>query len=154
MKTTTTTLPPRLIITSSLLYTLQVLIAGILCGTVRVPLLEPLLGERTAQLLEMPIMGMVILRSARAIVKRAVAEMKVGATRLKPGVVSIGKGDWLIIGVLSLFWLLVVEIGVYAWIHRGEGMGWQGWIWDRDPVAGLVFFGMLGVFALFPAVIE
>ncbi len=44
--------------------------AGFVLGSIRVPLLVPRLGERAAELIEMPFMFVVVLLSARFITKR------------------------------------------------------------------------------------
>ena len=51
-------------------YFALVLGAGFVLGTIRVPFLVPRLGERYAELLEMPIMFVVIVLAARYVVRR------------------------------------------------------------------------------------
>ena len=53
-----------------LLYFFIVLGTGFALGVVRVPFLVPQLGERYAELLEMPIMFVVIVLAARHVVRR------------------------------------------------------------------------------------
>ncbi|KAK5658051.1 hypothetical protein OQA88_2607 [Cercophora sp. LCS_1] len=131
------------IISTSLLYTLLVFSGGFICGIIRVPVLEPHLGERYAQLLEMPLMAVVIWKSARLVVKRV---------RVKTGGAST-KRDGVAIGMLALAWFLVIEGGFYLWIHQGEGKSVRDWIRERDPAAGAAFFGLLCVFGLLPGLL-
>lgn len=44
--------------------------AGFVLGSIRVPILVPRLGERMAELIEMPFMFVVVLCSARFIIRR------------------------------------------------------------------------------------
>ena len=57
-------------IKASVLYFAMVLGTGFILGVLRVPFLVPRLGERYAELSEMPIMFVVIVMAARYIVKR------------------------------------------------------------------------------------
>ncbi|KAK3381055.1 hypothetical protein B0H63DRAFT_474818 [Podospora didyma] len=136
------------IISTSLLYTLLVFGAGFVCGIIRVIFLEPRLDDRYAQLLEMPLMMAVIWRSARIVVSRIKTQTR--AT----GDSEEGKGKYIAVGALALFFFLVTEGGLYALIHRGEGKGWHDWVWDRDPVAGSLFFAMLGVMMALPTILS
>jgi hypothetical protein len=56
------------ILLTSLLYTSLVFFAGFLCGLIRIPILEPYLGDRRAQLLETPFMVLAIWKSAQYMV--------------------------------------------------------------------------------------
>jgi len=135
------------ILTASLIYTLLVFSGGFLCGIIRVPILEPWLGERYAQLLEMPLMIVVIWRSAKLVVSRMNARL----ARDSRG--GIREDGYLAVGVLALVWFLVVEIGLYRWVHRGEGKGWRDWVWERDLVSGAGFFAVLGGFMVLPGML-
>ena len=53
-----------------LLYFTLVFVAGFILGTTRVLLLVPQVGERNAELIEMPLMLVVIYFSARFIVRK------------------------------------------------------------------------------------
>ncbi|KAK0639750.1 hypothetical protein B0T16DRAFT_423678 [Cercophora newfieldiana] len=143
----------RQIISSSLLYTLLVFSGGFLCGCIRVPFLEPLLGQRTAQLLEMPVMAMVIWRSARVVVRRMSFRPKGQKQRLGSMAVEIDSDCRLLMGLLALAWFVALEVGLYSWVNRAEQKGWKEWVFERDYVAGSVFFGLLVGFAVLPAVV-
>ncbi|KAK0702667.1 hypothetical protein B0H67DRAFT_594882 [Lasiosphaeris hirsuta] len=136
------------ILSTSFIYTLLVFTGGFLCGIIRVPIIEPRIGSRYAQLLEMPLMMAVIWRSARLVLTRHKAQSS-GSSRYN----NQGKGRLIAVGALALLWFLAIEGRLYAWIHQGEDKDWQDWIWDRDPVAGTVFFALLGVFMALPAML-
>jgi hypothetical protein len=107
--------------------------AGFLMGSVRVPVLVPRLGERMAELLEMPVMFAVIWFASRWVVRRFALPPAAGV-RWRTGLVALA----LMIGAeLSLAILLQNR-------SLGEYIG------SRDPVSGSVYLAMLGVFAAMP----
>lgn len=107
--------------------------AGFLMGTVRVPILVPRLGERLAELLEMPVMFVVIWFAARWVVRRF-ALLPSPRVRWRTGLIALA----LLIGAeLSLALLL-----------QGQSLG--DYVASRDPVSGSVYLAMLGVFAAMP----
>jgi hypothetical protein len=108
--------------------------AGFLLGMVRVPLLVPRLGTRWAELLEMPVMALVIWFAARRIV-RVHALPAAAAPRLAAG-------------ALALALLLAAELGLGMWLSGGSV---AEVVAARDPVSGSVYLAMLLVFALMPA---
>ncbi|MBY0437862.1 MAG: VanZ family protein [Burkholderiales bacterium] len=109
--------------------------AGFMLGTARVPLLEPVVGEGIAQLLEMPVMAVVILLSAGWLVRRD-----------REGV---GRAGWLGAGGMAATGVLVADLAVGV-ILRGM-TAWQV-VAGRDPVAGLAYGTAIIVFALAPTV--
>jgi hypothetical protein len=117
-------------------YFAMVLGAGFLLGIIRVPLLVPRLGERVAELLEMPIMLLVIVLSARFIVRRFALPPAAG-TRLS-------------VGVLALALSIAAELLLAAALQdRSVGE----YIASRDPVSGSVYLAVLGLFALMPLIL-
>jgi hypothetical protein len=108
--------------------------AGFLLGVVRVPLLVPRLGTRWAELLEMPVMALVIWFAARRIV-RVHALPAAAAPRLAAG-------------SLALALLVAAELGLGTWL---SGRSVADVVAARDPVSGPVYLAMLLVFALMPA---
>lgn len=107
--------------------------AGFLLGVPRVLWLVPRLGERSAELLEMPVMGLVMLVTARALVRR------------NP---SLGVGDWTRVGGLALALLIAAELSLAFLL---EGLSPRQALLQRDPVSGSVYLCMLLVFAALPA---
>ena len=123
-------------IKAGITYFAIVLGAGFLMGSVRVPFLVPRLGERMAELIEMPVMFVVILLAARFITKRFALPPR-ASVRLAAGFLALG------LSVLAEFLLAAVlqdrSVGEY--------------IASRDPVSGSVYLAMLLLFALMPLVL-
>lgn len=117
------------------LYFALVLGAGFVLGSIRVPLLVPRLGERYAELLEMPIMFLVIVMAARYVVRRFSLPARL-AVRLQMGFAALG------MSVLAELLLATVL----------QGRSLAAFIASRDPVSGSVYLGMLLLFALMPAI--
>jgi hypothetical protein len=106
---------------------------GFLLGSVRVPFLVPRLGERFAELAEMPLMFAAIFLAAGHVVR------KYGALIAQPG--------WWLVGGISLAFLAAAEL-FFALVLTGRGIG--EYIASRDPVSGSVYLAMLAVFAAMP----
>ena len=121
------------IVTAGFSYFAMVFGAGFLLGAVRIPLLVPRFGERVAELLEMPVMFVVILLSARFTIKRFALPPTVPA-RLGTGVLALG--------------LLVAAELLLAALLQGRSPA--EYVASRDPVSGSVYAGMLVLFAAMP----
>jgi hypothetical protein len=106
--------------------------AGFLLGIVRVLTLEPRLGARWAELVEAPLMLVVIVVSARFVVRRFPAPRGAG---------------YLISGAIALLLLLLVELSVVLGMR---GLTLSEYFAERDPVAGSVYVVLLIVFAAMP----
>lgn len=115
------------------LYFALVLGTGFLLGMVRVPFLVPRIGERWAELAEMPIMAIVIYLSAGYILRRY------------PEVCSHGKS--LAVGLLALVLSVSAELGL-AVVLQDQTLA--EFIASRDKVSGSVYIALLVVFALMP----
>lgn len=124
-------------IKAGLAYFALVFGAGFVLGVLRVILLVPQLGERTAELAEMPIMLVVILISARFVVRHF------GVPHSMPA--RLGSG------LLALVLLLTAELAL-AVILQERSLA--DYVSSRDPVSGSVYLAMLGLFALMPSFIE
>ncbi len=107
--------------------------AGFVMGMVRVPLLAPRLGERIAELLEMPLMLAAIYFAARYVVRRFA--------------VPPSADPRLQVGVMALLLLLAAEL-TFAVMLQDQSLA--EYIASRDPVSGSVYLAMLGVFAGMP----
>ena len=118
------------------LYFVLVFGAGFVLGPIRILWLVPRVGERTAELMEAPIMLVVIVLAARWISRRVAGP----PTPLR----------LLCVGFVGLGLLLVVEFTVVLWL-RGLTIG--EYFAKRDPVAGAVYIVMLGVFAVMPLLV-
>jgi hypothetical protein len=128
------------IITSSLLYFTLVFFSGFALGCIRVPFLQPLVGDRVAQLLEMPIMMLAITKSAKLVVRR-----------LHP---QPPKSHLFLIGMIAVTLMLAAEAVGSVYIAGKDWNGLAYWVADRDAVAGPIYFAMLGVFAVMPAWVD
>ena len=118
------------------LYFVLVFGAGFVLGPIRILWLVPRVGESTAELMEAPIMLVVIVLAARWIARR------VAAPATPPRLFGVG--------VVALGLLLVVEFTVVLWL-RGLTIG--EYFARRDPVAGTAYIMMLGVFAVMPLLV-
>lgn len=110
--------------------------AGFVLGSIRVPLLVPRFGERVAELVEMPIMFVLIVASARFIVRRFSL----------PGDTAARLGA----GFLALALLLAAEV-LLAVALQERTLG--EYVASRDPVSGTVYLAMLALFAVMPLVL-
>ena len=110
--------------------------AGFVLGTGRVLIIVPLLGERVAELLELPLMLGVIVFAARWIVRYRLAAPRLLSTTLS-------------VGFLSLGIILFAELGVGMWLR---GMSATEVFFNRDPVSGTAYYISLLLFAVMPAI--
>jgi hypothetical protein len=121
---------------ASLVYFAIVMGAGFVLGMIRVPLLVPRLGERYAELLEMPFMLVIIILAARYVIRRFVL----------PAQLSVR----LPVGFIALVCVVLTELLLVV-IMQGESVA--QYFGSRDPVSGLVYLCMLLLFALMPAIL-
>ncbi|MFO0721007.1 MAG: hypothetical protein U0319_09760 [Nitrospira sp.] len=119
--------------TPAFAYFLIVFGAGFLLGTIRVLLLLPVLGERAAELLEMPFMLIVIVLAARWIDRRFLA-----------GVDDRGR---IVVGLLAFGLVLSAEFVVGIALR---GMTPRDVLFARDPVSGAAYYLSLLLFAVMP----
>ena len=124
------------IIKAGLAYFVLVFGAGFMLGAIRVPFLVPRLGERIAEIIEMPFMFVIVLLSAKFIVRRFALPATTSA-RLRVGLLALGL-------VLAAEILLAVAI-------QKQSLG--EYIASRDPVSGTIFLLLLALFALMPLII-
>lgn len=125
--------PGVLIAKGGALYFALVFGAGFLLGPIRLEFVAPRLGARMAELIEAPIMFVVILASARWVARRLAVPFAAG--------VRLG------IGCLALGLMLSAECTLVIWL-RGQSIG--DYLATRDPVSGTVYYVMLGVFGAMP----
>lgn len=110
--------------------------AGFILGSLRVPFLVPRFGERLAELMEMPLMFVVILLSARFVIRRF-ALPPTASVRLKAGLLALA---------LTVCTELLLTVGF-------QGQTLRAYISSRDPVSGSVYLAMLGLFAVMPLIL-
>lgn len=102
--------------------------AGFLLGPLRVLLLEPRIGQRAAELTELPLMIVTITFAARFILARYPQHP-------------------LRTGLVALALLLGAEIAVGVALR---GLTVAQILFDRDPVAGPAYYASLAYFGILP----
>jgi hypothetical protein len=117
----------------SLLYFALVFGAGFVLGPLRVLLLEPHLGSRGAELVEMPIMLLVIWAAASWLTRRFAQNL---STR-----------EQLSIGTLAVMGVLAADIAVGVFLR---GMTIAEVFLRRDAISSIVYYGLLVLCALMP----
>lgn len=118
---------------SSLGYFLLVFTAGFILGIVRVGLLIPEMGERNAELIEIPVMLLVIYFSARLVVTRFPALARLSA--------------YLVLGLIALVLLLLIEFTLVLGLW---GLSLAEYFTARDPVSGMAYAVSLLIYLLMP----
>ena len=118
---------------AALVYFAFVLGAGFILGVLRVPFVVPRIGERWAELAEMPFMAAVIFLSAGYVLRRFPAIRLHGRT-------------WFV-GFVALALAVVAELGL-AVALQSRTLG--EYLASRDRISGSVYLAMLVVFALMP----
>lgn len=121
------------IFTPALVYFLIVFGAGFVLGTIRVLFVLPLFGERTAELLEMPLMLAVIVVAARWITRRYLQRAQ---SRVQ-----------LVVGLTAMNYMLAAEFLVGVTLRGLSPM--EVWF-NRDPVSGTAYYLSLLLFATMP----
>lgn len=124
------------IIKAGLAYFVLVFGAGFILGAIRVPFLVPRLGERIAEIIEMPFMFAIVLLSAKFIVRHFAVPATTSAR--------------LSVGLMALGLTLATEILLAVAIQK-QSLG--EYIASRDPVSGTIFLLLLALFALMPLII-
>jgi hypothetical protein len=121
---------------AAVLYFVLVLGTGVVLGSIRVPFLVPRLGERYAELLEMPIMFVAIVLAARYVIRRFDLPASL-SVRLR-------------VGFAALAMSVLAELLLAAAL---QGRSVVRYIASRDPVSGSVYLVMLLLFALMPSIL-
>lgn len=123
-------------IKAGLAYFALVFGAGFVLGVLRVTLLVPRLGERIAELSEMPLMFVVIVVAAKLVTRRFAVPFSVAA-RLGTGLLALG--------------LLIAAELLLAVVLQDRSLA--DYVASRDVVSGSVYLAMLALFAVMPALI-
>jgi hypothetical protein len=109
---------------------------GFVFGLVRVALVAPIIGERYAELAEMPFMFVALTLAARFVVRRF-AGLRT-------------RWQWVAVGVAALALLVAAELLLTVML---AGRSVESYLAARDPVSGLVYLAMLVVFAAMPCLL-
>ena len=123
-----------LMLKASLTYFGIIFGVGFVFGMIRVPFLVPAIGERYAELVELPFMLAAVFGAARWVVRRFGIGSKVVLA--------------LFLGILSASLLLLIEFSVVLWIR---GVSLSEFLESRDPVAATAYYIAAAIFALMPA---
>jgi len=123
----------KTLLLGSLSYFILVFTAGFVLGVARVLLLVPQIGERYAELLEMPLMLIAIYLAAKFIVYRF------------PSLPQ--RSAYLVVGVSALALLLLVEFTVVLGLRE---ISLTTYLTSRDPVSGSAYVASLFVYTLMP----
>lgn len=130
---TTLSLPSGLVARASATYFALTFGAGFLLAFVRIPFLVPRFGERIAELLETPVMLLVIFFASRYVVRRF---RLIAAPRIA-----------IAVGLCALMLLLVAELMLAVTISDASI---AEYISSRDPVSGSVYAASLLFYAALP----
>jgi hypothetical protein len=120
-------------ICAGLVYFAIVLGTGFVLGVFRVPFLVPRIGERWAELAEMPIMGATIFFAAGYILRRF------------PDIHLPSRA--MVAGLLALALAVCAELGLAVFLQSKTLAEYLG---SRDKVSGSVYLAMLVAFAFMP----
>jgi hypothetical protein len=118
------------------LYFGLVFAAGFALGAARVVWIVPRVGERVAELLEMPVMLAVTVLAARWVAGR------LGEPRTRGVLVGVG--------CVGLALLLSAELTLVLWVRK---LSLPEYLAGRDAVSGAAYLLMLGLFALMPLLV-
>jgi hypothetical protein len=118
------------ILKAAVIYFAIVFGAGFVLGPIRILLLVPRFGERVAELMEFPVMLVVIVLAARWLVRK----FQLAA-------------HTLLVGFIALGLMIAFEFTLVLWLR---GLTLTEYFRARDPVAGVVYYLMLLVFAAMP----
>ncbi len=125
------------ILKSAITYFALVFATGLVLGPIRVLVAVPRLGERTAELLELPLMVVVMFLAARWIVRRF---------QVPPDAISR-----LTLGAIALGLVLVLE---FAIVLKLRGLTLAEYFATRDPVSGTAYYLTLTLFGLMPLLVS
>jgi len=118
------------ILKAAAIYFALVFGTGFVLGPLRILFLVPRLGVRLAELMEFPVMLVVIVLAARWLVRK----FQLAAHAL-------------LVGFLALGLMIAFEFTLVLWIR---GLTLSEYFRERDPVTGFVYYLMLVVFAAMP----
>ncbi|EDX83221.1 hypothetical protein S7335_400 [Synechococcus sp. PCC 7335] len=121
---------------AGLFYFLAVFSAGFVLGVARILWVVPRFGARAAELMEMPIMLIVMVGSAAFIIRRWAVPSDLPAR--------------LCMGLTALGLLLFAEFGA---VLQLRGLSISEYLESRDPVSGTVYYLMLLILAALPCFI-
>jgi hypothetical protein len=130
MKLETKRREPLTILKAAAVYFALVFGTGFALGPIRILFIVPRFGVRLAELMEFPVMLVVIVLAARWLVRK----FHLAAHAL-------------LVGFLALGSMIAFEFTLVLWLR---GLTLSEYFRERDPIAGVVYYVMLLVFAAMP----
>jgi len=118
------------ILKAAVVYFALVFGAGFVLGPIRILFIVPRFGVRLAELMEFPVMLVVIVLTSRWLVRK-----------------FHRAAESLLVGLLALGFMIAFEFTVVLWLR---GLTLTEYFRERDPVSGVVYYLMLLVFAAMP----
>jgi hypothetical protein len=115
----------------AIVYFAAVFGAGFMFGVIRTLFITPAVGESTAELIEAPFMLVVIVAIAWVLARRhrgPRAELAIG-------------------GAVAALLVLAADLAVGVGLR---GLSAQAVLFERDPIAGCVYYVLIAVFAAMP----
>ena len=110
---------------------------GFLLGPLRILVLEPRVGARVAELVELPVMILVTWLAARWTIRRFH--------------LPFSRGPRLLMGVLAFALLLAAE---FSLVLPLRGLTLEQYFAARDPVSGIAYYLSLVLLASMPLIVE
>jgi hypothetical protein len=123
------------LIKPALIYFILIFATGFALAMIRIPFLVPRLGERWAELIELPFMVLASFLVARWLVQRF---------RLVTVMQCMGTG------LPAFLMMLSAELAVM----RFQGQGLDEYLAGRDPVSGMAYLFSLLLFAAMPLLVR
>ena len=123
----------RKLLITSLIYFGLVFAAGFVLAPVRILVLQPRVGERLAELIELPLMVLVSWLLASWLMRRKLMPYRLWQR--------------LLVGALALLLILLAEFWVVLFVRE---ISLAEYFATRDPVAGLAYYISLFLFAAMP----
>ena len=134
MKWRTNTKQLPVILKAALSYFALVVGAGFILGPIRILFIVPRFGVLVAELMEYPLMLVVIVAAARWLVRKfQIAEQT------------------LLVGLLALGLMMAFELTLVLWLR---GLTLTEYLSQRDPLSSYIYYLMLVVFALMPLLVN
>lgn len=124
------------VFTAGVVYFAIVFTFGFIFGTIRALWIVPRVGMRAGELMETPLMFIVIVAAARLISRTWLVSSTLAARFAAGGI--------------ALVLMLGAEFGLVGWL-RGISVG--QYLATRDPVSGTAYYLLLGLFAILSALI-
>lgn len=116
------------------IYFMAVFFAGFILGIMRVLLLEPVLGDRWSEIIEAPLMIVVIFSVSFYIHHHMLIKKSL---------------DAFLVGAIAITLMLAAETIVMLHVRK---LTWQQYFETRDPIAGIIYAILLIIFTICPLI--